>query len=171
MVNGKLRTALFSEILRCARALPALTQDDIRESAVLDRDDWKNPSLVTLSGAAKALTSRAVEWVLRASVSHTNSFAVFYPTFAFCTRFLHSAGLQPFSVEMTRMSLVFRDPSTRFAPSGYMVGGRARSGRTNGERAPLFRHSFRMTPSPEGEGKELGEPRRRHGARGVPKKI
>ena len=39
--------------------------------------------------------------------------AVFGTTFAVCTRFLHSAGFQPFSVEMTRIIFVFRDPSVR----------------------------------------------------------
>ena len=34
--------------------------------------------------------SNASREILRAGVSDTNSFAVFYPTFAFCTRSLHS---------------------------------------------------------------------------------
>ena len=47
--------------------------------------------------------------------------AVFGTAFAVCTRFLHSAGFQPFSVEMTRIIFVFRDPSVR---SGLKQGSR-----------------------------------------------
>ena len=55
-------------------------------------------------------------------VSVTNSFTAFGTAFAFYTRFLHSAGFQPFSVEMTGMVL-FSEILRRFAPQDDREGG------------------------------------------------
>ena len=55
-------------------------------------------------------------------------------------------GLAPFSVEMTEMSFIFRDPSVRAALPRLLR-------MTERRRAPLFRPAYRRTPSPKGEGK------------------